>query len=271
VLNDSTYAVTAIGFLVSVAATGHDVTLGTLVWSMAVGSGAASLAVIAQLPRPELSPPPSGTRADLGGLAGFAVWRAAQVGIRPTAQFLMRVIIAASFSSAALGRLEAARLLLAPVLVVVNGAGFVLLPTYADRVRQGTLSIRSVRTAMVALGLLGVVCGGAALLAAAWVSPLVTGGSFDVDPVAVLSWGLLVAGFGAGIPAGLAVVALGHPRRTFLVRAADSALGLAGVLVFVVVGAPELAPAGLALGTFVGAAWLLRDLRTGGPCRPLSH
>ena len=268
VLNDTTYAIAALSFLIGAAVTGHEVTLGTLVWSMAVGSGVATLAVVLQLPSQELVPPSRGTRADMVGLSRFAVWRAAQIGIRPSALFLMRAIIAASFSTAALGRLEAARLLLAPVLVVVNGAGFVLLPTYTDRVRQGTLDVRKVRNAMVALGALGVAAGAAALLAAGWVGPLVTGGSFEVAPLAVLSWTLLVAGFGAGIPAGLAVVASGHPRRTFLVRAADSTVGLLGVALIVAAGAPELAPAGLAVGTFVGAAWLLRDLRSRAPAPP---
>ena len=36
----------------------------------------------------------------------------------------------------ALGRLEAARLLLAPVLTAVNGAGVYLLPTYAAQIKQ---------------------------------------------------------------------------------------------------------------------------------------
>jgi O-antigen/teichoic acid export membrane protein len=260
VVNDGTYAAAALGTLgVSLLIDGSP-SLGTLVWSMAIGAGAACLAAVVQLPRHELAPPPAGTPVDMAGLSAFAGWRAAQIGLRPGAQFLMRVMVAGTLSSAALGRLEAGRLLLAPVHVVINGAGLLLLPTYTDRLRRGTFSLASVRKAMLVLAGLALAAGVAALLAAQWLSPLVTGGSFEVSPLAILSWTLLMAAFGAGIPAGLALVAAEQPRETFLVRAADAALGLLCALGAVALGVPELAPAGLAVGATVGALWLLRAL-----------
>jgi O-antigen/teichoic acid export membrane protein len=269
VVNDGTYAVVALGFLGAAALSGHGITMGTLVWAMAVGSGVACLAAAVQLPRHELSPAPLGTHADLAGLSSFAVWRAAQIGLRPAGQFAMRALVAVSISSVALGRLEAARLLLAPVLVVINGAGFVLLPTYAERLRDGTFSVTSVRKAMVVLAGLALLAGGVALVAAPWVGPRLTAGAFELSPVAVVSWTLVMAGFGAGIPCGLALVAAGRPRQTFLVRTADSGLGLVLVVVAVALGQPELAPAGLAAGTIVGATWMLHKVRQEIPLSPL--
>ena len=268
VVNDGTYAAAALGTVAVYLGTDHDLSLGTLVWAMAIGSGAACLAAAVQLPRHELAPSPSGTPVDMAGLSTFAVWRAAQIGLRPATQFLMRALVAASLSSAALGRLEAGRLLLAPVLVVINGAGLLLLPTYADRLRRGTFSLVSVRKAMLLLAGLALAAGVAALVSASWVGPLVTGGSFEVSRLAIVSWTLLMAGFGAGIPAGLALVAAEQPRQTFLVRTADSLLGLVLALAVVALGEPDLAPAGLAVGAAVGALWMFRRLRQAVPPAP---
>jgi O-antigen/teichoic acid export membrane protein len=268
VVNDGTYAAAALGTLGVFFVTDHSVSLGTLVWAMAIGSGAACVVAAVQLPRHELAASPPGTSVDMAGLTSFAVWRAAQIGLRPATLFLMRAIVAASLSSAALGRLEAGRLLLAPVLVVINGAGLLLLPTYTDRLRRGTFSLASVRKAMLFLAGLALAAGAAALLSADWVGPLVTGGSFEVSRLAIVSWTLLMAGFGAGIPAGLALVAAEQPRQTFVVRTADSVLGLTLALAVVALGQPDLAPAGLAVGAGAGALWMFQRLRRVTPPAP---
>lgn len=260
VVNDATYAVVALGTLGISLLVDRTPSLGTLVWSMAIGAGAACVAAAVQLPRHERAAPAAGTPVDMAGLAGFGLWRAAQIGLRPGAQFLMRVVVAGTLSSAALGRLEAGRLLLAPVHVVINGAGLLLLPTYTDRLRRGTFSLPGVRKAMLLLAGLALAVGAVALLAARWLGPLVTGGAFEVPRLAILSWTLLVAAFGAGIPAGSALVAAEQARQTFLVRAADAAIGLVCATGAVALGVPELAPAGLAVGATVGALWLLRAL-----------
>jgi O-antigen/teichoic acid export membrane protein len=260
VVNDGIYAAAALGTLGASLLVDPDPSVGTLVWSMAIGAGAACLAAAVQLPRHELASPPPGTPVDMAGLSAFAGWRAAQIGLRPGAQFLMRVLVAGSLSSAALGRLEAGRLLLAPVQVVITGAGLLLLPTYTERLRRGTFSLVSVRRAMLVLAGLALATGVTALLAVQWLGPLVTGGSFEVSPLAILAWTLLTAAFGAGIPAGLALVAAEQARQTFLVRAADAAVGLLCALGAVALGVPELAPAGLAVGATIGALWLLRSL-----------
>ena len=81
--------------------------------------------------------------------ASFAVWRAAQVGLRPGSQAIVRAIVATAISLEALGQLEAARLLLAPVLTAIAGAGVYLLPTYAGQARAGRRLSPRVELAMV--------------------------------------------------------------------------------------------------------------------------
>jgi O-antigen/teichoic acid export membrane protein len=205
------------------------------------------------------------------GLASFASWRAAQVGVRFTSQSAMRFIIAAVASTATLGRVEAARLLLAPVQVVVNGSGFVLLPSYTQAVREGSLTVARVRRAIYVLGGLSAAAGVVALVIRPWLSDLLTAGRFDVDAASVVAWTLATIGFAVGIPTGLAVTAARRSRRAFAVRAADAAIGLTVAALIAAMGATEWAPAGLAVGAFVGAAWLLRDVaeqRTGDEDRP---
>ena len=260
VASEAVYAVAALGVLAVSALTGHAVTVGTLVLAIAVGAGGGLLTAMRQLPSVELLPPRPWAAPALRRLSAFASWRAAQIGVRPAAQLLMRVIVTAFLSASALGRLEAGRLLLAPVLVVINGAGFLLLPMYTEDFRQGRFQVRRVRKAMLVLVSLSMAAGAVALVTSPWLSPLLTGGSFRIQPLAIFSWTLLVAGFGAGIPAGIAIVASHRSRDGFVIRAAESCLGLVIVLVVASAGVPELAPAGLAVGTFFGAAWLYWSL-----------
>jgi len=64
-----------------------------------------------------------------------------------------------------------------------------------------------------------------------------------VSALAVVSRATFAAGFGAGVPAGNALVARGRSRDAFAIRIVDAV------------------PIGLAIGTFVGAFLLLRRLR----------
>ena len=85
-------------------------------------------------------------------VASFAVWRAAQIGLRPGSQALVRTIIVGVASYEALGQLESARLLLAPVLTVVNGAGVYLLPTYSAQAKAAKRFSPAVPLAMATVG-----------------------------------------------------------------------------------------------------------------------
>ena len=121
VINDAAFAIGSFGLVGFVALTGGDFTIETLVLALLAGAVVAIGVGVVQLPSHELSRGLLGP-SRMREMASFAVWRAAQIGLRPGSQTIVRFVIIAVASEAALGQLEAARLLLAPVLTVVNGA-----------------------------------------------------------------------------------------------------------------------------------------------------
>lgn len=260
-LNDIIYAVGALGYLALAVIAGVEISLFVLVLAMAAGSITAILAALAQLPPYELSLPEWG-RPELGSVAGFGFWRAAQVGLRPGSQAIVRALVVLFASAAALGELEGARLLLAPLLTVANGAGVYLLPTYTKSVKDGRAFRPPVKLAMLALA---VACGLYTVVAVAaidLVAPLLTNGTYDVSTTAVIAWGVFTAGFAAGIPAGNAVVASGRSGLAFRLRLVDACVGVALGGLFAAVSLVELVPVGLGIGSLVGAVLLLRVQRS---------
>ena len=260
VANDSAFAVGSFGLLALTAGTGSAITIETMVLSLLAGAVVAIGVAVVQLPRVEiLRGPPAPSR--MRELASFAGWRAIQVGLRPGTMALMRVIVATTASLTLLGQLETARLLVAPVLTIVNGAGVYLLPTYANQVRQRAAFRPSVRRAMFVVGALAAAYGAIAVAMRGVLVDVLTDGSTTVSVGALLSWATFSLAFGLGVPPGSATVALGHSRRTFTIRAIDAAIGLIAVAIFAALGWIDAVPAGLALGAFVGAALLVRSLR----------
>ena len=260
VANDSAFAVGSFGLLAVAVGTGTAITIETMVLSLLAGAVVAIGAAMVQLPRVEVLRGPLGP-SRMRELASFAGWRAVQVGLRPGTMALMRALVATTASLTALGQLETARLLVAPVLTIVNGAGVYLLPTYANQVRRGTLFRPSVRRAMFVVGALAAVYGALAVALRGLLVDVLTDGSTAVSVGALVSWATFALAFGLGVPPGSATVALGRSRRTFAIRAVDAAVGLVGVAIFAALGWIDAVPAGLALGAFIGAALLVRSLR----------
>ena len=276
VANDSMFAVGSFGMLAVVIGAGSDITIETMVSSLLAGAIVAIGVAVIQLPRIELLRGPL-ARARMQELASFASWRAIQVGLRPGTLAVVRAIVASTASLAALGELETARLLVAPVLTVVNGAGVYLLPTYAEQVKRKLAFRPAVGRAMVVVGCLAAAYGLFAVSFRDVLLDVFTDGSAPVATGAIVSWVAFSLAFGLGIPAGSAMVALGHSRRTFTIRAIDAGIGVAAAGVFAAVGWVSAVPAGLAVGAFVGAALLVRALgddRCAGPPRrsdPTGH
>lgn len=259
VVNDAAFAVGSFGLVGFVIVTGGSFSLETLIVSLLAGATVATGVGVVQLPRVELS------RGILGPsrmreVASFAVWRAAQIGLRPGSQALVRVIVVGAASYQALGQLEAARLLLAPVLTVVNGAGVYLLPTYAAQAKSGTRFRPSVPVAMLAVGGIAALYGALAVVLRVPLTEILTNEPAAITIAAILAWTAYSVGFGAGVPAGNAMVARGRSRTAFGVRVIDAAVGVAAATVFAVVGWVEGVPFGLAIGTLIGAVLLLRRL-----------
>ncbi|MGI9646609.1 MAG: O-antigen ligase family protein [Ilumatobacteraceae bacterium] len=260
VANDAAFACGSFGLIGYVVVTGGDFALDTLVLALLAGAIVAIGVGVVQLPRVELSPGIT-ARSRMRELSSFAVWRAAQVGLRPGSQAIVRAIVAAAISLEALGQLEAARLLLAPVLTAVTGAGVYLLPTYAAQARAARRLSPNVEFAMFLVGALAAGYGLAAIALRTPLAQLLTNVSETVSVHALIAWTLFAVGFGVGVPAGNAIVARGRSRRAFMIRVVDATIGIAAAATFAALGWADAVPAGLALGAFVGAALLLRALR----------
>jgi O-antigen/teichoic acid export membrane protein len=254
VANDVVYGVVALAALVALGAAPGRLGLDGFLAAMALGAAAAVVAARIQLPREEWAGGPV-TAAGLRRVAGFGAWRAAQSGIRPLATVLLRTFVRALTSAAALGRLEAARLALAPMLIVTNGIGNFLLPHYARRHRAAAGDVSPLLGP--AAGLVAAVLAYTALATALapQLSTLITGEEGSLDRVAVAGWGVFAATFALGIPAGTLVLARGRSSVVFRLRAIDSAVGLTIAVALVGIAA-SLAPYGLAVGALLGAALL---------------
>lgn len=260
VANDGAFAIGAFGLLGAVVAGGAALTLDAVIIALLAGSIVAIGVAVLQLPRVELLRGPSAP-SRMRELASFAGWRAVQVGLRPGSQAAVRAIVAAVVGLEAVGRLEAARLLIAPALTVANGAGLFFLPTYADQIRRRVRLRPSIGRAMIAVG---AICATYGLFAVALREPLadiLTGGDSIMTPLAVASWALFSIAFGIGLPVGAANVAAGRSKQTFTIRALDATIGVAVAGLFAVLGWVDAVPLGLAAGGFVGAALLVRAVR----------
>ena len=259
VANDTAFAVGSLGLVAAVIASGNDLTIEIMILSLLAGGIVAIGLAVVQLPRIELLRGPV-EPSRMRELASFAGWRAIQVGLRPGTMAIVRAVVAATAGFAALGELEAARLLIAPVLTIVNGAGVYLLPTYANQVRRLAPFRPTIRRAMLVVAALAGVYGVLAMLLRDLLVDLLTNGDTVVSAGAVVSWITFSVAFGVGVPAGSAMVALGHSRRTFAIRAVDAAIGVTAASLLAVAGFVAAVPAGLAAGAFVGAALLVRAL-----------
>ncbi len=254
VANDLVYGVVALAALVAFAVAPGDLGLDQFLAAMAIGAGAAVVAARIQLPREEWAGGPV-TVAGLREVAGFGGWRAAQAGIRPMATVVLRTLVRALTSAASLGRLEAARLALAPMLIVTNGVGSFLLPHYARRHRTAAETVEPLVRPAIGLAAVALAYTILATVLAPWLSGPLTGDEVQLDRVAVAGWGVFAMAFAVGIPAGTLVLARGRSSVVFRLRALDSAVGLLVAVPLVLVSA-SLAPYGLAVGAALGAALL---------------
>ncbi len=268
-VNDAAFAIGSFGLVGFVVVTGATFELETLVLALLAGAAVAIAVGVIQLPAVELSRGILGP-SQMRTVASFAVWRAAQVGLRPGSQTIVRFLVVWVASEAALGQLEAARLVLAPVLTVVNGAGVYLLPTYSSQARDRRPLRPSVPFAMLMVAAMAGAYGALAIAFRRPLTELLTDGATAVTLTALLAWTAYSIGFGAGVPAGNALVAKGRSRDAFSVRIVDAVVGVTASAVIALTIGSDAVPFGLALGTFVGATLLLRGLRdSDNPGSPL--
>ena len=260
VANDGAFALGAFGLLVTAAARGATLTIDTVVIAVLAGAIVAIGLAVVQLPRVELLRGPIAP-SRMRELASFAGWRAIQVGLRPGSQALVRAIVGTAVSLEAVGRLEAARLLIAPALTVANGAGMFFLPTYSDQLRRRVRLNPSIGRAMVLIAAICISYGLAAIALREPLADLLTSGESIVTTLAVVSWVVFSIAFAIGLPVGAATVAAGRSRRTFAIRSVDAGIGVIVAGLLALIGWVDAVPIGLAIGAFVGAG------ATSAPCR----
>ena len=253
-INDIVYTVGAFTTVAALWAIAGKLSLAVVVAAMLVGAIIAILCACAQLPHAELAWQRPSLRA-ARDLAPFAGWRAAQLSIRPLSQFAVRSLVIALVSYDAAGDLESARLFSQPAMTYVSGVASFLLPMYAKQERERGKGI-SIRIMTAALVLPVAAYGTIALLLHTQIAARVFDDRNAVMPIAVLGWLAIALLFAAGQPVANLLVARQQSRDVFMVRAADSALGLVCAALVIHFSSSNLAPWALALGMVVGTIWL---------------
>ncbi|WP_134741402.1 hypothetical protein [Nocardioides sp. 503] len=234
-------------------------TVDSFLAALLVGQLVACTASLRSLPRAERSLPtraPGGLRAVLS----FGSWRAVQQLVRPTTLNLVRWLVLVAAGQAAVGELEAARLLAAPAMMFVQGVGSYLFASYAAG-RDEPMSALLRRADRGAAALLAA-CAVVAVVATACtglVGPVLTGGRFELAPLAVLGWAVYAASCAVVLPYGTLAAVRGDQAEVFGLRVADSLAGLGATAVALLwVGLPIWA-----------APWLLAagSVAAGAACR----
>jgi O-antigen/teichoic acid export membrane protein len=236
------------------------VSLDALLVAWVSGQVVGSIAAVWCLPKTERHLGPW-RRPAMGRVAAFGSWRAAQQSIRPSTLAAARFLLTIAVGQALFGQLEAARVYMAPALLVVGGLGSYLFSSYALK-KTSTVSalIRRADRAAGAMLIVTLAMAGLATIASPWAGSLVTGSSFSMVPLAVFGWGVYAASSAAVMPYASLAAIRGRQRVVMLVRTTDAVLSLAVLCLLIFPGQMEIswAPYELAAGSFLGAALIRR-------------
>lgn len=234
--------------------------LHTFIIALGVGQLLATGAGWRFLPPSERRLEWSKPTAAMREVGAFGLWRAAQQGIRPGVLTVVRAVVAGLASAATLGRLEGARVIMSPALLMVQGISAYLFASYANS-RQATMArlMRRADTATLTLSILTLLMGVVGTVLLPWIGPLFTGDKFQLSSVAVFGWAVYAAASAGVTPyQGLAAVR-GRQATVTLLRCIDAALSLVFVTAAIVLGAPAAwVPFVLAGGSCIGGLLVRR-------------
>ncbi|MCB0910799.1 MAG: hypothetical protein KDB60_04185 [Propionibacteriaceae bacterium] len=247
------------------------ITVEVFLLAVFVGQTAGLVAGLILIPRDERRLVPI-TWTGIRQVAGFGMMRGIQVSLTPGLLTATRMIVIVILGTAALGQVEAARIFVAPALLIVQGLGSYLLASYArDKQLPVVRLIGRSRSASLKLLAASLGAGVALTLLAPVLGHWITGPSFSVDQVAVAGWALYVAGSATVQPFASLGAVLGRQPIVLACRLTDATLAL--VLVWVLLGplslSASLTPYALATGLFLGGFlvrhFALRPLTNPGP------
>lgn len=202
----------------------------------------------------------------------YGVWRALQQGLRPAMMAGVRVLVTAVVGLAAFGALDAARVYVAPAMLVVSGVGSYLFASYARDARaEPAVAMRRADKGAGLLFVLTTLAGVCAVALLPVLGGLVTGGRFDMSALAVTGWAAYAAATAIVTPYGSLAAVRGGQVMVFVIRSAESALGIAvAVVLLTTTGGADWVPLGLAGGALVSGVLLRRAARTAGRVKPAS-
>lgn len=258
-LSDLLYALVALTLLLVAAATiGLSLTLALAVMTVSAmasfifNQGTAPRGARVRLPKP--------TADALRVVASYGSWRAAQAGSGYLSQVALRYAVVTVISIEAMGQLEAARLVAAPLFTVLGASTNLLLPHFVHLRGTGYMAMRR-RIIRVTAGVTFVAAGYAvvAVIGARPISHLLVGDDFPGDQIAVAAWCALGLVNAVTMSLSTAATTVLPSRTIFNVRSVGSALGLViAVALLFVDGGPRMVPFGLAAGALVSGLLMYR-------------
>lgn len=254
VATDLVVLAVSLSWIVALHTGGMTIDLTQLFLAMACGQAAGTVVGIVLLPRTERALVSWGG-ASLRHVAHYGSWRALQQLVRPTSLAGLRLGVIAIVSLAAAGELEAARIYMAPAMIVVGGVSSFLFASYAfertssSRRDQLRTVDRNVAMLVLVVTLLCVV----AISAKPWLAPLLTDGQYDLSVTAVVSWAVFAAAVAMSTPYGQMAAVRGHHVAVFVIRSVDALVSLTVLLMLLYLDmSVGLAPLVLALGSVAG-------------------
>ena len=264
VIIDSAAVATSLGFVGITVALGG-VTVEAFFGGLVLGQTAGILIGILLLPPDERRW--VAIRGSRFGMVGaFGSWRGAQVAVPQLMLTLSRILVTVFAGGAALGLVEGARILVAPVLLTVQGFGSYLLSSYVRDKELGVSALR--RRAWRASGSMmgaALVIGSFLVLFSDSLGRFISGPDFSIERLTVAGWVAYVIASASFQPFASLAAVKGRQRRVFACRLVDA--GFALVLLVSVLAAgvsaswtPFVLAAGLAFGGFLVRAVVLAPL-----------
>lgn len=255
IVSDMSYLVLSIGVLILLLLL--DALTPATVWlSMLIGGSGSALVAQLLLPQGQRLQLPRRTMTGVAAVTRFGCWRGAHAATGYVAQVGVRYAVVLAGSLAVLGAIEAARIVVAPVLILLASVMNVLLPVFARR--KAAVRARALHACAAVLSLACLLYGVVVVAMADQLTELLYGGSVVPPLSALISWVLVATSVAISTPYTVSVLVNEGSKVVFNAKALGSLLGIGVAAAICLVGAPVMAPLGLAAGNIVSAGMLIR-------------